>query len=90
MHRDHDIVILNQSLRILSNLVAAGAINSSGTLDQIVCVLLGLTSAVIKAGSNGAELLMKVILCEPSSFTRSNKKGRSFALIWAFVLVNYD
>ncbi|KAK4351069.1 hypothetical protein RND71_030382 [Anisodus tanguticus] len=58
--RDHDFVILNQSLKILSNLVAAGAINSSGTLDQIICVLLGFTSAVVKArSSNGAELLMK-------------------------------
>ncbi|KAH0691640.1 hypothetical protein KY289_018998 [Solanum tuberosum] len=58
--RDHDFVILNQSLRILSNLVAAGAINSSGTLDQIICVLLGLTSTVLKVrSSNAAELLMK-------------------------------
>ncbi|XP_055827589.1 serine/threonine-protein kinase TIO [Solanum dulcamara] len=59
--RDHDFVILNQSLRILSNLVAAGAINSSGTLDQIICVLLGLTSTVLKVkSSNAAELLMKI------------------------------
>uniref|UniRef100_A0A3Q7FPT6 non-specific serine/threonine protein kinase n=1 Tax=Solanum lycopersicum TaxID=4081 RepID=A0A3Q7FPT6_SOLLC len=58
--RDDDYVILNQSLRILSNLVAAGAINSSGTLDQIICVLLGLTSTVLKIrSSNAAELLMK-------------------------------
>ncbi|XP_070053398.1 serine/threonine-protein kinase TIO [Nicotiana tomentosiformis] len=58
--RDHDFVILNQSLRILSNLVAAAAINSNGTLDQVICVLLGFTSAVLKIrSSNGTELLMK-------------------------------
>ncbi|KAA8533488.1 hypothetical protein F0562_031078 [Nyssa sinensis] len=33
--RDQDILSSNQSLRILSNLVAAGAINSSGILDEI-------------------------------------------------------
>ncbi|KAK9272765.1 hypothetical protein L1049_003142 [Liquidambar formosana] len=45
--RDQDIFSSNQSLRILSNLVAAGAIHSSGLLDEIMCELLGFTAAVV-------------------------------------------
>lgn len=45
--RDQDILTSNQSLRILLNLVAAGAINSSGILDEIIHELLGFTANIV-------------------------------------------
>ncbi|KAI8565223.1 hypothetical protein RHMOL_Rhmol03G0243200 [Rhododendron molle] len=45
--RDQDIISSNQSLRILLNLVAAGAINSSGILDEIIHELLGFTANIV-------------------------------------------
>lgn len=60
-YRDQDIVILNQSLRILSNLIAAGAVNSRGILDEIIGVLLSFTSALVRSKvSDGNDLVMKV------------------------------
>ncbi|XP_059667382.1 serine/threonine-protein kinase TIO [Cornus florida] len=44
--RDQDILSSNQSLRILSNLVAAGAINSTVLLDELISELLGFTSTI--------------------------------------------
>ncbi|CAI9787157.1 unnamed protein product [Fraxinus pennsylvanica] len=45
--RDQDIITLNQSLKILSNLVAAGAIQLRGILDEMISELLGFSSAVV-------------------------------------------
>ncbi|KAF7825088.1 serine/threonine-protein kinase TIO isoform X1 [Senna tora] len=44
---DQDFVDTNQSLRILSNLVAAGALSSSGRLDELISELLVFTGSVI-------------------------------------------
>ncbi|KAL7148444.1 hypothetical protein ABFS83_06G179000 [Erythranthe nasuta] len=58
--RDQDIVILNQSLRILSNLIAAGAINSRGILDEIIGGLLSFISAIVRLKvSDGNDLVAK-------------------------------
>lgn len=47
IYRDQDILNSNQSLKILSNLVAAGAIHASGLLDEIICELLVFTALVV-------------------------------------------
>ncbi|KAA8540379.1 hypothetical protein F0562_024702 [Nyssa sinensis] len=58
--RDQDILSSNQSLRILSNLVAAGAINSSGVLDEITRELLGFTTTIVNLKSSiGNDLMAK-------------------------------
>lgn len=44
--RDQDIVNSSQSLRILANLVAAGAIHSGGLHDEMLSELLDFTSAI--------------------------------------------
>ncbi|ONI17099.1 hypothetical protein PRUPE_3G137600 [Prunus persica] len=44
---DEDILNSNQSLRILSNLVAAGAIHSSALLDEIIHELLVYTGIIV-------------------------------------------
>ncbi|KAL7230228.1 hypothetical protein ACSBR2_008690 [Camellia fascicularis] len=49
--RDQDILSSNQSLRILLNLVAAGALNSSGVLDEIIHELLGFTANILNLKS---------------------------------------
>ncbi|XP_073050015.1 serine/threonine-protein kinase TIO isoform X1 [Primulina eburnea] len=55
-----DEVILNQSLRILSNLIAAEALNSRGILDEIVGGLLGFASAIVQfKPTNGNDLIAK-------------------------------
>ncbi|XP_073301385.1 serine/threonine-protein kinase TIO-like isoform X2 [Primulina huaijiensis] len=55
-----DEVILNQSLRILSNLIAAEAFNTRGILDEIVGGLLGFASAIVQfKPSNGNDLIAK-------------------------------
>ncbi|GAV84051.1 Pkinase domain-containing protein/HEAT_2 domain-containing protein [Cephalotus follicularis] len=50
--RDQDVVILNQSLKILSNLVAAGAIHFGGLLDEIIRELLDFTAVIISLKSS--------------------------------------
>ncbi|XAR52095.1 Non-specific serine/threonine protein kinase [Bertholletia excelsa] len=49
--RDQGIPSSNQSLRILLNLVAAGAINSSGVVDEIIHELLGFTANLVNIKS---------------------------------------
>ncbi|PON97482.1 GPCR kinase [Trema orientale] len=50
--RDQDILCSNQSLRILSNLVAAGAIHASGLLDEIIRELLVFNAIVVSLKSS--------------------------------------
>ncbi|KAK9080095.1 hypothetical protein SSX86_001770 [Deinandra increscens subsp. villosa] len=58
--RDQDVLSANQSLNILSNLVAAGAINSTGVLDEIFWELIGFTSNILRLKiSDYNELLVK-------------------------------
>ncbi|CAH9099357.1 unnamed protein product [Cuscuta epithymum] len=58
--RDEDHVTSNQSLRILLNLVTAGAINSSGILDEIISELFAFTSSIIELRTaDGIELVVK-------------------------------
>ena len=61
MYRDEDIINSNQSLRILSNLVAAGAFHSSGLLDEIIHELLAYTAIIVSMKSSEVnELRAKV------------------------------
>ncbi|KAK4436104.1 Serine/threonine-protein kinase TIO [Sesamum alatum] len=58
--RDQDVVTLNQSIRILSNIIAAGAVNSKGILDEIIGGLLGFASAIVRLKvSDGNDLMAK-------------------------------
>ncbi|KAF3432681.1 hypothetical protein FNV43_RR23783 [Rhamnella rubrinervis] len=50
--RDQDILCSNQSLRILSNLVAADAIHSSGLLDEIIREILVFTAILVSLKSS--------------------------------------
>ncbi|KAI3686949.1 hypothetical protein L1987_80639 [Smallanthus sonchifolius] len=45
--RDQDVLTVNKSLKILSNLIAAGAINSTGVLDEIFWELIGFTANIL-------------------------------------------
>ncbi|CAL1409702.1 unnamed protein product [Linum trigynum] len=60
--RDQEIICANQSMRILSNLAAAGAFQSSGLLDEILSELFEFTSNIMSLNSSGLnELLSKVL-----------------------------
>ncbi|KAJ4850846.1 hypothetical protein Tsubulata_027890 [Turnera subulata] len=50
-NRDQDILTSSQSLRIISNLTAAGAIHSSGLLDEILSELLDFSSTLSRLNS---------------------------------------
>nr|CAN74246.1 hypothetical protein VITISV_014420 [Vitis vinifera] len=59
--RDQDMFSSSQSLKILSNLVAAGAIHSSGLLDEIIFEVLGFTAAAVNVKSAEAnDLIAKI------------------------------
>ncbi|GLT75347.1 hypothetical protein SLA2020_470780 [Shorea laevis] len=45
--RDQDILNSGQSLRILANLAAAGAIHSGGLRDEIMCQILDFTAVIV-------------------------------------------
>ncbi|GFZ04399.1 kinase family with ARM repeat domain-containing protein [Actinidia rufa] len=63
-NKDQDILISNQSLRILLNLVAAGAVNSSGVLDEIIHELLGFTTNIVNLKSpDVSDIIAMVIGC---------------------------
>ncbi|KAB2085921.1 hypothetical protein ES319_A05G429500v1 [Gossypium barbadense] len=69
--RDQDIVHSSQSLRILSNLVAAGALQSGGILDEIMCELLNFTAILVGLKSSDVNELVaksfsvtKILLAE--------------------------
>lgn len=58
---DQDIICFNQSLRILSNLVAASAINYSGVLNEIISELLSATASLANLKlADGNDLIAKV------------------------------
>nr|XP_010938300.1 serine/threonine-protein kinase TIO [Elaeis guineensis] len=46
--RDLNIDSVNQSFRILTNLLAAGAHQSCAALDEMICILLEFTAAIVK------------------------------------------
>ncbi|OMO87265.1 hypothetical protein CCACVL1_09160 [Corchorus capsularis] len=58
--RDQDILHSSQSLQILSNLAAAGALHSGGILDEIQCELLNFTAILVGMKSSDViELVAK-------------------------------
>ncbi|KAL2947273.1 hypothetical protein AAZX31_20G062200 [Glycine max] len=76
---DQDVPESNQSLRILSNLVAAGAFSSSGLIDELIRELLVFTGSVIAMKSSEVTDLMaksfsitKILLDNGGSCTSSS------------------
>ncbi|RZB86819.1 serine/threonine-protein kinase TIO-like isoform X1 [Glycine soja] len=76
---DQDVPESNQSLRILSNLVAAGAFSSSGLIDELIKELLVFTESVIAMKSSEVTDMMakgfsitKILLDNGGSFTSSS------------------
>lgn len=47
IYSDQDIPASNQSLRILSNLVAAGVFSSSGQIDELISELLLFSRSIL-------------------------------------------
>ncbi|GJS49820.1 serine/threonine-protein kinase TIO, partial [Tanacetum coccineum] len=60
LNRDQDVLTSIQSLKILSNLVVAGAINSTGVLNEIYRELTGFTAHLLDIKTSGyIDLLVK-------------------------------
>ncbi|XP_039047016.1 serine/threonine-protein kinase TIO-like [Hibiscus syriacus] len=69
--RGQEILYSSQSLRILSNLVAAGALHSGGILDEIMCELLNFAAILVGLKSSDVNDLVaksfsviKILLAE--------------------------
>lgn len=63
MYRDQEVLMSYQSLRILSNIVAAGALQSSGLIDQIIHELFVFTAHIVSFKSSELnDLRAKVLL----------------------------
>lgn len=89
--RDQDILILNQSLRILSNMVAAGAIHSSGLLDEIICSLLVFTATIVGLKLSGCSdltaksfLIIRMLIDNCGDGISSSYFGHWVALVEIF------
>ncbi|CAJ1967824.1 unnamed protein product [Sphenostylis stenocarpa] len=89
---DQDVPQSNQSLRILSNLVAAGAFNSSGRIDELIRELLVFTGSVIPIKSSEVTDMMaksfsitKILLDSGGSFSSS-----SFLSHWVELIEIYS
>lgn len=63
MCSEQDILDTNQSLRIISNLVAAGAFNASGRLDELISELLVFSGTVISMKSSEVYDLIAKVYC---------------------------
>ncbi|KAK2972844.1 hypothetical protein RJ640_028372 [Escallonia rubra] len=89
--RDQDVVSSNQSLRILSNLVAAGAISSAGLLDEISCELLGFTASVVHIKtSDGYELMAKSFSVLKKLLDNCRVSGSSYFRHWVGLVELYS
>ncbi|XVE68757.1 hypothetical protein DITRI_Ditri09bG0095100 [Diplodiscus trichospermus] len=74
--RDQDILHSSQSLRILSNLVAAGALHSGGILDEIMCELLNFTAILVGLKSSDVnDLVAKSFAVIKMLLTENNVSG---------------
>ncbi|XP_051116540.1 serine/threonine-protein kinase TIO isoform X2 [Andrographis paniculata] len=58
--KEQEVISLKQSMRILSNLISAEAVNSKGLQEEIISVLLGFTSEIFRFKiSTGTDLMTK-------------------------------
>ncbi|KAL3524521.1 hypothetical protein ACH5RR_017355 [Cinchona calisaya] len=90
--RDLDIVTLNQSLRVLSNIAAAGAFNSSGIVDEVLCELLGLNYTILKVKpSEGNDFMAKSFsIIKKLLDTCEGSNGSSYFGHWKTLLELYS
>ncbi|XWS75232.1 hypothetical protein CRYUN_Cryun01aG0068000 [Craigia yunnanensis] len=86
--RDRDILHSSQSLRILSNLVAAGALHSGGILDEIMCELLNLTAILVGLKSSDVNELVaksfsviKMLLAENNGSAVANSYFKHWVVL---------
>uniref|UniRef100_A0A7N0U9H6 non-specific serine/threonine protein kinase n=1 Tax=Kalanchoe fedtschenkoi TaxID=63787 RepID=A0A7N0U9H6_KALFE len=81
--RDEVVLVSFQSLRILSNLVAAGAINSSGLMDEILAELLGFVARItMLKSSDYDDLLVKSLSLTRLFIDNSGSVGYSYVNHW--------
>lgn len=61
LYRDQGSACVNQSLRILTNILAAGAFHSNASLDDVICSLIGFAGVTVSMSSfDGNALIVKV------------------------------
>lgn len=85
-------VTLNQSLRILSNIAAAGAFTLSGIVDEVIVQLLGFNSDILKLKPNdGNDLMAKSFSIVKKLLDSSEScNGGSYLKHWKTLLELYS
>ncbi|CAI9087056.1 OLC1v1021022C1 [Oldenlandia corymbosa var. corymbosa] len=90
--RDQDIVKLNQSLRILSNIAAAGVLHSNSIIDEVLSQLLGFNIFMVKLKSaHGNDLMAKSFAVTRKLLDAyEGNNGSSFFRHWKTLLELYS
>ncbi|XP_077216571.1 kinase family with ARM repeat domain-containing protein isoform X2 [Tasmannia lanceolata] len=90
--RDKDAARVNQSMKILSNLIAAGVLHSSAVLDDMICALLGFTAVVISNNfSDGNAIIVKSLSILKKLLDNSGTGiGSSYCRHWIAVVELYS
>ncbi|KAM0954436.1 putative protein kinase ULK-Fused family [Dioscorea sansibarensis] len=82
---DLNIECANQSFRIVTNMITAGAHQSCAALDDMICVLLGFAAAIVKLNLSEADgLAVKSLFILKKLLDNSgNGIGNSYARHWS-------
>ncbi|KAH7676527.1 Non-specific serine/threonine protein kinase protein [Dioscorea alata] len=83
--RDLNIECANQSFRIVTNMITAGAHQSCAALDDMICVLLGFAAAIVKLNLSEADGLAVKSLSTLKKLLDNNGSGvgNSYARHWS-------
>ncbi|XXG51856.1 hypothetical protein AAC387_Pa03g0329 [Persea americana] len=82
--RDQGSACVNQSLRILTNILAAGAFHSNASLDDVICTLIGFAGVTVSMSSfDGNALIVKCLSILKKLLDISGKvMGNSYCRHW--------
>ncbi|KAK9131113.1 hypothetical protein Sjap_011600 [Stephania japonica] len=88
--RDQDILQISQSLRIISNIVAAGVLRSSTVLDEMICGLLAFTASVLDISPNANDLKAKSFLNLKKLLENTESFGTPYIQRWTSLVDLYS
>ncbi|XP_043723868.1 serine/threonine-protein kinase TIO isoform X1 [Telopea speciosissima] len=90
--KDQDAICIKQSFRILSNLIAAGALHSSVVVDEIISELLGFTAVIVGLKSSDNNELITEALSILKKLLNNTEIGigKSYCRHWVSLVELYS
>ncbi|XP_042508121.1 serine/threonine-protein kinase TIO isoform X2 [Macadamia integrifolia] len=90
--KDQDAIRINQSFRILSNLIAAGALHSSVVVDEIISEVLGFTAVIVglKSSDNNELITQALSILKKLLNNTEISIGKSFFRHWVSLVELYS